>query len=77
MNKQRRKELDHIHEILLEMSERLQWVADEEQEAFDNLPEGLQQSERGQTMEETATNLQEWAETLSDIVGDLWEVLEQ
>ena len=77
MNKQRRKELDEIHGILLEMSERLQMVADDEQEAFDNLPEGLQQSERGQTMEETAENLQEWAETLADLVGNLWEFLEQ
>lgn len=77
MNKQRRKELDEIHTLLLEAAERLEAVAEEEQEAFDNLPEGLQQSERGQEMEETAANLQEWADSLSDLVGDLWEVLEQ
>ena len=77
MNKQRRKELDRIHTLLLEASEALEMVAEEEQEAFDNLPEGLQQSDRGQEMEETAANLQELADTLSDIVGELWEVVEQ
>lgn len=77
MNKQRRKELDEIHTLLLEASERLEAVASEEEDAFYNLPEGLQQSERGQMMAETAQNLQEWAETLADLVGNLWEVLEQ
>ena len=77
MNKQRRKELDRIHTLLLEASEALEMVASDEQDAFDNLPEGLQQSERGKEIEETASNLAEWAETLSDIVGELWEVIER
>lgn len=52
MNKERRKRikeameaLDTAHDILID-------VLDEEQEAFDNLPEGIQNGERGEQMSE-------------------------
>lgn len=52
MNKARRKELTEIINLIEEARERLEAVKDEEQEAFDNLPESFQYSERGETMEE-------------------------
>jgi ATP-dependent helicase/DNAse subunit B len=59
MNKLRRKELTRIIEKLerlealrLEIKDELEAVLEEEQEAFDNLPESLQESERGQQMQE-------------------------
>lgn len=59
MNKIRRKELAHIIEKLealdalrAEIQEELETVMDEEQEAFDNMPESLQESERGEQMQE-------------------------
>lgn len=38
MNKARRSELEKISSALTDLMEQLQWVIDEEQEAFDNLP---------------------------------------
>ncbi|MBP3879241.1 MAG: hypothetical protein J6D46_02895 [Lachnospiraceae bacterium] len=56
MNKERRKRikeameaLDTAHDILIE-------IFDEEQEAFDNLPEGIQNGERGEQMNEYITS---------------------
>lgn len=58
MNKLRRKELSRIIEKLerlealrLEIKDELEAILEEEQEAFDNLPESLQESERGQQMQ--------------------------
>ena len=59
MNKIRRKELARIVEKLealealrSEIQEELDAVMDEEQEALDNMPESLQEGERGQQMQE-------------------------
>ena len=41
-------------------------LRDEEQEAYDNLPESLQYAERGQVMEEAITNLDYAIDALSD-----------
>ncbi len=64
MNKARRKELASIVELIEEARERLKAVRDEEQEAFDNMPESLQESERGETM-------QEYIDTMEQALGDL------
>lgn len=59
MNKARRKELANIVTKLEELEllryqiqEQLENVLEEEQEALDNMPEGLQESEKGQQMQE-------------------------
>ena len=51
MNKQRRKRLDEAFDLIESAKEILEEVKDEEQEAFDNLPEQFQSSERGEEME--------------------------
>lgn len=59
MNKIRRKalsdvisKLEELENLRREIQERLEEILDEEQEALDNLPESLQESERGQQMQE-------------------------
>ena len=64
MNKIRRKEIRRAIELMEEAYEILEAVRDEEQEAFDNLPESFQQSERGETMED-------YILTLDDILYNL------
>lgn len=71
MNKERRKELEAIAALLSDAKGRLEAVRDEEQEAFDNMPEGLQQGERGQAMEEAVSTLEDAASALEDIEGNL------
>jgi hypothetical protein len=49
-------------------------IRDEEQESFDNLSEGLQQSENGQKMEEAANSLDEWITSVEEIENGLGEL---
>ena len=71
MNKIRRKalaeiitKLEELENLRSEIAERLEAVMDEEQEALDNMPESLQESERGQQM-------QEYIDTMSSVLDDL------
>jgi transposase len=57
MNTARRKQLDLAQAKLSEAREMIQEIAEEEQEAFDNLSERLQAAERGQRMQEVAEML--------------------
>jgi hypothetical protein len=71
MNKDRRKELTAIGAAILEAKDHLEAVRDAEQEAFDNLPESLQQGERGQAMEEAIGNLENTISSLEDAAGEI------
>lgn len=66
MNSARRKKLTAIQEKLEELSELLGELRDEEQEAFDNLPEALQGTERGQAMENAVYYLDAAFDNLED-----------
>jgi hypothetical protein len=46
-------------------------IRDAEQECFDNLTEGLQAAERGQTMEQTASTLDDIASELDIDIDDI------
>lgn len=59
MNKQRRKAIGDIYDKLIDIQSDLEYIRDEEQEAFDNLPESIQYSERGERMEEYISSLEE------------------
>lgn len=59
MNKARRKQVDELQSSLQELLTTAESLRDEEQEEFDNLLEGLQQSERGQAIESNASALDE------------------
>lgn len=60
-------QIEELASIAEEIQERVQGVLDEEEEAYGNLPEGIQDGERGQQM-------QEYIDTLSgviDMIGEL------
>jgi hypothetical protein len=48
VNKQRRAAINKLSGQLSDILSEMESLRDEEQEAFDNMPEGLQESERGQ-----------------------------
>ena len=52
MNNKRRKEISKIVTTLEDVMGRLSEVVDEEQSAFDNMPESIQGSDRGCESEE-------------------------
>ena len=58
MNRVRRKELNKILDEIAVLRDRVWDVMNDEQEAFDNLPESLQYSEQGVKMENTIDCLQ-------------------
>ncbi|MGP1690967.1 MAG: hypothetical protein ACTS6O_00545 [Giesbergeria sp.] len=57
MNKQRRDAIQSILDELQVLRERIESVRDEEQGAFDNLPDSLQQGSGGQRMDEAVSAL--------------------
>ena len=76
MNKERRKKLEDLLEQLSTIKDEITELAAAEQEAFDNLPESLQEGERGQQMEgnveileDAVGNIEEIDEWLQEIVG--------
>lgn len=74
MNKSRRKALQFVIDTLSTID--LQSISDEEQEAFNNMPEGLQSSERGERTQEIAEQLEEASNTLSELIDTLNSCLE-
>lgn len=75
MNKQRRKSLQDIIDRLYTISDELTELQEQEQECYDNLPENIQQAERGQEMEQTADSLQWMCDDLSDLITNLEDIL--
>ena len=55
----------------------LESIQMEEQDAYDNLPESLMYSERGEAMEENASDLDDSVNVLHDIIDVLQEILER
>ena len=60
MNKERRQELLDVTSSLADAMDRLSEIRDEEQEAFDNMPEGLQSGSRGQSMLDAVETMDGW-----------------
>ena len=85
MNRVRRKSLkdvlgkmDELSAVLENVKDAIQAVLDEEQEAYDNLPEGLQEAERGQQMQEYIEALEGVVDSLGDLdVEDLYSIIEE
>lgn len=75
MNAQRRKSIEAVLSELADLRERVEALHDEEQEAFDNMPEGLQASERGQACEAAASVLDEALSAFDEIEGFLNEAM--
>jgi hypothetical protein len=81
MNKAQRKALDSIiYDIealdLSSVEANLQEQQEAEQEKFDNLSEGLQQSEMGQTIEAAANALEEALDAIQEAIGNLEAAVE-
>ena len=68
MNNKRRKEISKISSILEDAKSRLSTVIDEEQEAFDNMPESLQGSERGCESEEALDSMNDAIDSIESAI---------
>lgn len=77
MNRERRKKLGEIIDQLEYLREDLDAVASEEREAYDNLPESLQESDRGCAMEEAADELDDICSELEDLKDRIQNVYDE
>ncbi len=71
MNKQRLKELYKIKTELERLQGELESLSEEEQDAFDNLPESIQNADRGSEMEQNIEYINEAAETLGQAIDSI------
>lgn len=73
MNKARRKELETLTSLLNDIQAKLEEarelarrVAEDEREYYDNMPEGLQNSEKGEQADTAASALEDVAQELEN-----------
>jgi len=69
MNAQRRKRIQEALGLISEARIILEEALDGEQEAYDNMPESLQYSERGEGMADNISNLEEAIGSLEEVEG--------
>lgn len=75
MNKARRKAVEAVQDKLMELQADLQWIAEEEENARDAMPESMEGTDRyaesedaSQAMEDADGAIQEAIDYLSDII---------
>lgn len=73
MNDQRRKAIEAVLADLADLRVRVEAIQQEEQEAFDNMPEGLQQTPNGQASEAAASALDDALAAFDEIESSLDE----
>ncbi len=75
MNNTRRKALQKIYAAIEEVKSDLENIYDEEQEAFENIPENLEGSERYEAAENAVDNLDSAFSDLDDVLNYLEEAI--
>lgn len=77
MNKQGKKQIEKWIDTLTNMKEDIESMQEEEQDKFDNLPEGIQESERCEAIQESADNLENAASSIDDAISELQEIIDR
>ena len=82
MNKQKREKIrrlktkfQDVQIELKQLSGELSSILNEEQDAFDNMPEGLQSSYRGMCSEDAIDNMEEASEKLDEVIELLSDIM--
>lgn len=74
MNNQRRKSIKEVIAKINTIKDLVQNIYDEEQEAYENMPENLRESERAMDSEEAQENLEAVIEVLDEAIDYLGEI---
>ena len=74
MNKARKKQLESALSVLKGVLEVVSELCDQEEEAFDNLPESIQESDRGDEMQGYIDSLSTACDSLEDAIDSLEEI---
>lgn len=76
MNRDRRKRLGKLLDKLIDLKTELAEICDEEQEAYDCMPESLQESEKGMKVDEGICSLQEAVSSFDEIEINIQSAIE-
>lgn len=75
MNKPQRKELERASALLAEAKEIIEFIAGEERDKYDNLPEGFQMGDSGQKLEQAADDLDSLEDDIDTAINTLDEII--
>ena len=82
MNDTRRRRINELktqvnfcNSTLKEVNKKLSSILNEEQDTFDNIPEGLQSSYRGMCSEDAIDNMEEASEKLDEVIELLNDIV--
>ncbi len=75
MNKARRKELDRAADMLREAYSIIESCRDDEEDAYDNLPESFQDGERGEEMQEYIDVMDEAMDQIDEAANAIEEII--
>ena len=75
MNEQRRRELRSVIHDLSVLSEQLNHEAGGEDEAYDNMPESLQYTEKAQTLRDNAETLYDLEKVIDGVVEEIEKLI--
>lgn len=71
MNNERRRKIKQAKELLDKANDLINDVINDEDMAFNNLSEGLQQTMRGEQMEENVSEMEEAIDGLEEVIQHL------
>ena len=75
MNKQRRKELGKLIDQLEDVKSKIETIKGEEEMAYDNMPESLQDGNNGQRMQDAIDALDYALDGFDDIIDNLQDAV--
>lgn len=76
MNKTERRKIEGFVRSLDSIKSELEEMLDNENCKFDNMPESIQESERGEAMQEAIENLESAVGSLEEAIDSLNEIVE-
>lgn len=66
----RKAQIQKIQQKAQELSEEIDGLITELEEAFDNMPEAFQEGDRGEKAQERISTLSEWRDALTDMAEE-------
>ena len=76
MNAQRRKAISKLIEQIEGIQSDIEMYKDEEEECYYNLPDSIQESERGEAMQDAISQLDDAYNSLDDVISYLEDAIQ-
>ena len=76
MNNNRRKRIQKVFDSIMDLRSQIEEIRDEEQEAFDNMPESFQEGEKGEMSQNAIDNLDSALSDMDSLEDSLQEAMQ-